>query len=273
MDAPARTPLSRPQILQAALDYVDEFGLDAMSMHKLGARLGVQAMSLYNHVEDKADLLNGMVELLWSEMAATEEAPDWRARLRSMARRIRGTMRAHPAAASLAMTRPILPVGALRIFKSHLEALEEAGFERSRAVETVRAIAGYAFGAALNECYWSCTEAARTNQLAWLRQVSRMLPSDVPDDLLQVAMEVCGECDLDRSFEHGLDLMVKGLEAGGDPVLRGARRRVGVVDQVLDAAADGRGMPHLLQPVRTTTRDAGEPKGSGRSPVRRRDPR
>lgn len=273
MDAPARTPLSRRQIAQAALDYVDEFGLDAMSMHKLGARLGVQAMSLYNHVEDKADLLNGMVELLWSEMAATEEAPDWRARLRSMARRIRGTMRAHPAAASLAMTRPILPVGALRIFKSHLEALEEAGFERSRAVETVRAIAGYAFGAALNECYWSCTAAARTNQLAWLRQVSRMLPSDVPDDLLQVAMEVCGECDLDRSFEHGLDLMVKGLEAGGDPVSRGARRRVGVVDQVLDSAADGRGMPHLLQPVRTTTRDAGEPKGLGRSPVRRRDPR
>lgn len=213
-EARARVPLSRQQILRAALAYVDELGLDALSMHKLGARLGVKAMSLYNHVDGKADLLNGMVELLWSEMAPTEGLGDWRQRLRAMANGIRETMRAHPSAASLVMTRPVLPVGALRIFKTHLDALEEAGFTRARAVQMVRAIVGYAFGAAISECCWSCAATAAASELARLRQVSRLLPGDVPDDLVQVAMEVCGDCDLDESFELGLDLMVKGLEAG-----------------------------------------------------------
>lgn len=207
----SRPSLTREQILRAALAYVDELGLDALSMHKLGARLGVKGMSLYNHVEDKADLLNGLVELLWSEMAPTEGVGDWRQRLRAMANGIRETICAHPAAASLLMTRPVLPVGVLRIFKTHLDALEEAGFTRARAVQMVRAVVGYAFGAALSECCWSC---AASSELARLRQVSRMLPADVPDDLLQVAIEVCGDCDLDGTFELGLDLMLKGLEAG-----------------------------------------------------------
>ena len=211
---PTRPSLTREQVLRTALSYVDELGLDALSMHKLGARLGVKAMSLYNHVDDKADLLNGLVELLWSEMAPTEGVDDWRQRLRAMADGIRETMRAHPAAASLLMTRPVLPVGALRIFKTHLDALEEAGFTRARAVQTVQAVVWYAFGSALSECCWSCAAAAAGSELARLRQVSRMLPGDVPDDLLQVAMEVCGDCDLDGSFELGLDLMLKGLEAG-----------------------------------------------------------
>ena len=213
-EALARAPLNRQQILRAALAYVDELGLDALSMHKLGARLGVKAMSLYNYVDDKADLLNGLVELLWSEMAPTEGVGDWRQRLRAMANGIRETTRAHPAAASLLMTRLVLPVGALRIFKTHLDALEEAGFTRTRAVQTVRAVIGYAFGAARSECCWSCAAAAAGSELARLRQVSRLLPADVPDDLLQVAMEVCGDYDMDGSFELGLDLMLKGLEAG-----------------------------------------------------------
>lgn len=214
VEAPARAPLRRQQVLRAALAYVDELGLDALSMHKLGARLGVKAMSLYNHVDDKADLLNGLVELLWAEMVPAEGVGDWRDRLRGMADGIRKTLRAHPAAASLVMTRQVLPVGALRIFKIHLEALEEAGFTRAQAIQMVRAITGYAFGSALAESCWSCAAAAAASELGRLRQVSQLLPDDVPDDLLAVAMEVCGDCDLDGTFELGLDLMLKGLEAG-----------------------------------------------------------
>lgn len=213
MEAPVRAPLTRRQILRAALAYVDELGIDALSMHKLGARLGVRGMALYNHVDDKADLLNGLIELLWAEMALNEGVADWRARLRAMANGIRKTMHAHPAAASLLMSRQVLPVGALHIFKIHLEALQEAGFSRAQAVQTVRAVCGYALGVALSECTWSCAPAAATSDLGRLREVSRMLPSEVPDDLLQVAMEVCGDCDMDASFEHGLELMLRGLEA------------------------------------------------------------
>ncbi|MGH3448645.1 MAG: TetR family transcriptional regulator, partial [Nocardioidaceae bacterium] len=61
-------PLNRARVLDSGLAYVDEHGLDALSMHKLGAHLGVRGMSLYNHVEGKDDLLDGISALLWGEI-------------------------------------------------------------------------------------------------------------------------------------------------------------------------------------------------------------
>lgn len=213
LDATARAPLTRDEILRAALTYSDELGLDALSMHKLGARLGVKAMSLYNHVDGKDGLLDGLVDLLWSEMRPGEgREDDWRGRLRQLAQSVRETVRRHPSSAPLIMSRPVLPVGALRVFKAHLDALEQAGFSRQRAVEVVRTVVGYAFGAALSELCWSCAAAAAETQLGRLRRISQLLPDDVPEDLLAVAMDVCGNCDLDGSFVLGLDLMLAGLE-------------------------------------------------------------
>jgi AcrR family transcriptional regulator len=150
LESPTRTPLTREQVLRAALAYVDELGLDALSMHKLGARLGVKAMSLYNHAEGKDDLL-------------------------------------------------------------HLDALCRAGFSPRRAIDVVRTVLAYAFGYALSELCWSCAGGATGTELARLRQVSRRLPTDVPDDRLQVAMDLCTECDLAGALELGLDLMLQGV--------------------------------------------------------------
>jgi AcrR family transcriptional regulator len=213
--AASRAPLTREQILRAALVHVDQVGLDGLSMHKLGARLGVKAMSLYNHVDGKDGLLDGLVDLLWSDMDASEALDgDWREALRRLARTVRDTMRRHPSAAPLMMSRPVLPVGALRVFRAQLDGLEAAGFSRRRAVEVVRAVASYAFGAALSELCWSCAAAATESDLARLRRVSQRLPDDVPEDLLAVAIEICGDCDLEAPFELGLDLMLRGLEPG-----------------------------------------------------------
>lgn len=211
---PTRPSLTREQVLLTALGYVDELGLDALSMHKLGARLGVKAMSLYNHVDGKDGILDGLVELIWSDMASGDDASDWRQRLRDLAHAICATVARHPAAAPLVMIRPVLPVGALRLFKAHLDALEQAGFSRRRAVEVVRGVISYAFGHALSQLCWSCACPATDSQLARLRRLNQMLPADVPDDLLSVAMELCGECDPKGSFELGLDLMLRGIQVG-----------------------------------------------------------
>jgi AcrR family transcriptional regulator len=208
----ARAPLTREQILRAALAYADEFGLGALSMHKLASRLGVKAMSLYNHVDGKSGLLDGLVELLWCDMAAGAGSADWRQRLRHLAHEVRETMARHPSAAHLLLVRPVLPVGALRIFKTHLEALQQAGFSRPRAVEVVRTVVAYALGSALSEMCWSCASSTTESELARLRRVNQMLPEDVPDDLLSVAMDLCGDCDLRAQFELGLDLMLQGIQ-------------------------------------------------------------
>ena len=73
----ARTPLSRERVLRAAVAFADENGIASLSMRKLGEALGVEAMSLYNHVANKDDLLDGMIDLVFSEI----DLPSRRSRL------------------------------------------------------------------------------------------------------------------------------------------------------------------------------------------------
>ena len=83
--AAIRTPLSRERVTTAALLLIDADGLDALSMRKLGAALGVEAMSLYNHVANKDDLLDGMVDLVVSEIDLPSDATDWKEAMRRRA--------------------------------------------------------------------------------------------------------------------------------------------------------------------------------------------
>src|SRR2546425_799160 len=86
--APRRAPPDRARVVRAGLAYIDRHGLSELSLHKLGAQLGVRAMSLYNHVASKDDLYDGIVELLWSEVesqVSTSDEPDeWQRTLRDL---------------------------------------------------------------------------------------------------------------------------------------------------------------------------------------------
>src|SRR2546423_11806661 len=81
----ARIPLNRERVLQAAVAFADEHGLGSLSMRKLGESLGVEAMSLYNHVANKSELLDGMVDLVFSEIGLPSGGADWRAAMRQRA--------------------------------------------------------------------------------------------------------------------------------------------------------------------------------------------
>src|SRR5215813_12777052 len=110
-----RAPLSRARIIEAALRYVDQHGLAALSMHRLGAELGVKGMSLYKHVADKDDILNGIVELLWTIFEREfEPGPDWRTSVFSFATALRAFVHRHPNAAPLWINRPFVAEAALR---------------------------------------------------------------------------------------------------------------------------------------------------------------
>jgi TetR/AcrR family tetracycline transcriptional repressor len=231
----ARGLLTRERVLRGALEYVDAHGLDAFSMHKLGASLGVTAMSLYNHVRDKDAILDGIVEVLWAEIeAAQDTGGDWPQALRSLARSVRAVVRRHPAAAPLLLSRRIMPAPALRVCELHLQVLRRATFSEHRAVEVLRAVLAHACGFALAELCWSCgappgagAEAgAQQTDLQRLRRVSQLLPPDVPDRLFGVAVAMCGDGEGEAMFERGLELMLRGLESKGRTAGRhgGARR-------------------------------------------------
>jgi TetR/AcrR family transcriptional regulator, tetracycline repressor protein len=201
-----RTTLTRRRILDAALAYIDAHGLEALSMHKLGAELGVKGMALYNHVANKHDLLDGVVELLWAEVEhAAPAGGDWRQGVRAFAHALRDVVYRHPNAAPLLTSQQIMPASALRLVRAHITAATEAGEPEARAYALLRTITTYALGTALAEVNWGlgagCAPA-----------VGDLLRPGIPDDLAAVAQVFCGQGAPDAQFELGLDLMLRDPE-------------------------------------------------------------
>lgn len=205
--ADERIPLTRQRIVEAALRYIDDRGLEALSMHKLGAELGVKGMSLYNHVASKDDLLDGVVELLWSEVeSAAPPRGDWREGFRLFAHALRDVVRRHPYAAPLITSQQVMPVPALRIVQSHIATATDGGTPEAQAYALLRTITSYALGSALAEVSWGMGGAGCAPM------VSDLLRPGVPDGLVGVAEVYCGQSDPDAQFELGLDLMLHGIE-------------------------------------------------------------
>lgn len=223
-----RVSLTRQRVLDAAIEIVDREGLDALSMRKLGTRLGVEAMSLYKHVANKDAVLDGLVEHLWTDVHnAITQHESWDARLRSYAHAVRGTMHKHPQPATLLLSRCMLPTPLLEIYATLIESLREAGFDDATAARTVRAMSGFALGYVSAELYclgvWRTTghgapEAAKadpaasaagsTNALLWL---GRILPPGTPHRLVNAALAMI-DCDLNEDFDTSLDLAISGLQ-------------------------------------------------------------
>ena len=203
-EAPARRPLTRQGIVDAALAYIDQHGIAALSMHKLGAVLGVKAMSLYNHVAGKDDVLDGVVELLWCEAeAAAPPGPDWPASYRGFGHALRDVIYRHPQAGQLMTTRQKIPTPALRLVRAHIGAATDAGLAPQRAYPLLRTITAYALGHALAYLNWApCTPGTGSD-------VTTLLAPDVPDALADVAAVFCGQADPAAEFDLGLNLMLR----------------------------------------------------------------
>lgn len=124
-----RGTLSRETIVTAALELADAGGLEAISMRAVGARLGVQAMSLYNHVANKADLLDGLHERLIVAMKVELDGLDWREAMRTAARAYRQVALDHPRAFVLLATRPLATPSEVAHIGPFLELLVHHGLD------------------------------------------------------------------------------------------------------------------------------------------------
>jgi len=214
---PARARLTREHVLQAALDYVDGHGLEALSMNKLGAGLGVRGMSLYSHVDSKDALLDGIVEAMWAEVGLpVTTGMTWPEAVRCYAHSLRDMIVRHPAAAPL-LNRGLMPARSLEYLDACRQVLLRDGFTQHRVMQALRAVYVYATGYGLAEVTWWRDAAGRhrPDDLGVLRRVTELVPRTVPDHLLRLAVEFC--CDSQQAtgqtdhFRSGLDLMVQGL--------------------------------------------------------------
>jgi AcrR family transcriptional regulator len=124
-----RIPLSRERILQAAVSMADAEGIDALTMRGLASQLQVEAMSLYNHVANKDDLLDGMIELVAAEIEAPDGASDWKAAVRQRAISAHDALLRHPWSSILWASRMNVGPARMRHMDAMLRQLREARFE------------------------------------------------------------------------------------------------------------------------------------------------
>src|SRR2546430_273584 len=126
--AEPRLPLSRDRILRAALELADEAGIEALSMRKLGQALGFEAMSLYNHVANKNDVVEGLLDLVLGETEPPSTTEDWDTAIRTSAISVHQALRRHPWASSLLMSPDHIRPARMQYMDSLLGRLREAGF-------------------------------------------------------------------------------------------------------------------------------------------------
>jgi AcrR family transcriptional regulator len=101
----SRVPLNRERVLRAAVAIADGRGIGSLTMRELGRELGVEAMSLYNHVANKDDVLDGMVDLVLGDVELPEDEPDWKQAMRRRAVSAHRVFALHPWAAALVDSR------------------------------------------------------------------------------------------------------------------------------------------------------------------------
>jgi AcrR family transcriptional regulator len=208
----SREPLSRERVLGAAVMLADEEGLDSLSMRKLGQRLGVEAMSLYNHVANKDDLLDGMVDLVVSEIDLPSGAVDWKDAMRRRAISAQSVFSRHPWASALIDSRESSGPARLRYFDWVIGTLRRAGFTLELAVRAFSLLDSYVYGFGRQQLNVSTPPDADPE--AMTEAFLRAIPADEYPYLTEMVVDYAMKTGHDESadFGFGLDLILDGLQ-------------------------------------------------------------
>ena len=143
--------LNREQVVQAGVALADAHGLDALTMRRLGEALGVEAMSLYNHVANKVDLLDGMVDLVFGEIGLPDPSDDWKPAMRQRAVSARSAVSRHPWATGLMESRAAPGPANLRHHDAVIGSLRAGGFPAALAAHAFSLLDSYVYGFCLQE--------------------------------------------------------------------------------------------------------------------------
>lgn len=191
----ARKPLTREAILDAAIAMLDREGLDALSMRKLGTAVGVEAMSLYNHVPNKEALLDGIHERILLSIEAPTTARTWQAFIRHQALGLHRALLAHPNAIPLFATRPASTAASTDRLVHYLEVLGRAGFKPLDALSVVQLVAQLVVGHTM-----------------WTTGLDMVfLEKELPGALAHMSRAL-EKWDADRELEMGIDALIHGFE-------------------------------------------------------------
>ena len=208
----SRTPLTRERVLLAAVAFADEHGIESLSMRKLGESLGVEAMSLYNHVANKDELLDGMVDIVFGDIGLPSGADGWKAAMRYRAISARAVLSRHRWAIGLLESRSSPGPATLRHHDGVIGTLRAAGFSVEMAAHAFALLDSYIYGFALQEASLPFDTAEETTELA-AQIMGDFSPGQYPH-LTELAVEhvLRPGYAFANEYQFGLDLILDGLD-------------------------------------------------------------
>jgi len=201
-----RPPLTRHRILSAGVDLADREGIESLSMRTLGTVLGVQAMSLYNHVANKEDLLDGMVDLIFAEIALSNPPTgDWKTIIRQRAISARTVLSEHPWAVALMDSSSLPGPATMGHFEKVLGCLRQAGFSVERTLHAYAVIFAYVYGFVL--AFQDDDHISNAKQI-----IEAVGPAEFPYAIEATTYYLQRGDDQTQDFLGGLDLILDGIE-------------------------------------------------------------
>jgi AcrR family transcriptional regulator len=209
-----RAPLSRGRVLAEAVALADEAGMGSLTMRRLADRLHVEPMSLYYHVAGKDEILDGMVDLVFTEVELPLVDAEWKTAMRDRAASARDALRRHPWAIGLMDSRLNAGPATLRHHDAIIGCLRGAGFSIELTAHAISAIDSYLYGFAMQELSLPFSSPEETAEMAvtflehFPAQAFPHLAELTTQHVLQPGYDYGDE------FEFGLNLILDGLEQG-----------------------------------------------------------
>jgi AcrR family transcriptional regulator len=207
-----RVPLSRQRALEVAVALADAEGLAALTMRSLAQALGVEAMSLYHHVDNKDDILDGMVDIVFSEIELPRTRANWKTAMRRRAHAVRTALTRHAWAISLMQTRTAPGPATLQHHDAVIGCLRHAGFTIEMTAHAYSAIDSYIYGFAHQQASLPFDTTEQSQDVA--DAILHALPADQYPHLVELTTQHILQpgYDYEGEFDFGLDLILDGLE-------------------------------------------------------------
>src|SRR3954471_14141770 len=208
-----RVPLSRERVLSGALEVADAGGITALTIRSLADKLGVKPMSVYYHVANKDEILDCIVDLVFSEIELPSPGGDWRTEMRRRADSAREALRRHPWAIQLLQSRTNPGPATLRHHNAIIGSLRGAGFSVRMTAHAFALIDSYVLGFALSEAALPIHGPETVAEVAG--SMMRQFPADAYPHLVEFFTEhiLRPGYDFGAEFEFGLDLILDALTA------------------------------------------------------------
>jgi AcrR family transcriptional regulator len=213
-----RIPLTRERVLDAALKLADQSGLEGLSMRKLGQALGVEAMALYYHFANKERVLDGIVDLVYTEIDVPKAGADWKTAMRQRAISVRDALLRHRWAIGLMESRTNPGPANLRHHDAVIGCLRAAGFDMAATATAYSLLDSYIYGFAMTKMNLPFEDTSDIVEMS-----ETMLAPFAPGEYQNLADFITEHAmkpgyDYANEFEHGLDVILDGLERMRDPV-------------------------------------------------------